>query len=64
LFEHNPGSDCTATSLFLVENALMMNLVLCTSASLFCIYNFTAFETAGPDTKTELAEMESNFQKG
>ena len=36
-----------ATSCFLVKNALTMDLALCTSAALFRLFNFTAFETAG-----------------
>jgi hypothetical protein len=56
LFEHIPGNYCTAAACFLAENALTMNLALCTSAAQFRFSNFTAFET-------ELTEMESDFQK-
>ena len=64
LYKHIPGNYSLASSYFLLENALTMNLALCTSASLFHIFNFTAFETVGSDIKTELTERENNFQKG
>jgi len=48
-----PGGKCLDD-----ESGIMYK---CRAVSYF---SFTAFETAGPDTKTELAEIESTFQKG
>jgi len=45
-----PGGKCLDD-----ESGIMYN---CRAVSYF---SFTAFETAGPDIKTELTEMGSNF---